>query len=389
MERSNPVKSEDDQKILLLHTVSRKVIEMTRELPGLDVLDFNLSKSTRKVTLSIGYKEAKPVQKLDLSEVLGFQSIDPNKLTTTQDFQPNKECEIHHQECPFSKLQDKEHLDTEKTKYRVPLSDRPEFNAEFHSPGLDMMQKEIVRILTDYHQKDSDTRRNESNEEDSRTPTWFNTFVNTNVEQMDEAYFQSLLAQRAADPNNPVIQRRIDNFLAETSKDNAEMTDDEYREFVPGERWLSREERKQKDLDETLTGLQTAISKHKKNAWEIVFDVLHQALKYEYEGNILTAKHILTKEIKQAIKEDDKKEPRRMKNRRQQTQERRNRDILKPKFATSDQIDEDCNEIMDEAFRKIERKVQEKKQVHFHQEEDDNNTEALRIGSYGQSMFRN
>ena len=388
MERSNPVKSEDDQKILLLHTVSRKVIEMTRELPGLDVLDFNLSKSTRKVTLSIGYKEAKPQKKLDLSEVLGFHSIDPNKLTNTQDFQPNMECEIHQQKCPFSKLPDKEYLDTEKPKFRVPLSERPEFNEEFHSPGLDMMQKEIVRILTDYHQKDSDTRRNES-ATDSRTPTWFNTFVNTNVEQMDEAYFQSLLAQRATDPNNPVIQRRIDNFLAETSKDNAEKADDEYREFVPGERWLSREERKQKDLDAALNGLQTAISTHKKNAWEIVFDVLHQALKYEYEGNILTAEHILTAEIKKAIKADDKEESRRTKNRRQQTQEKRNRDILKPKFATNEQIEDDCNNILDEAFKKIDRKVQEKKQVHFSQEEDDIKTEALQIGSYGQSMFRN
>ena len=48
MEGSNLVKSEDDQKILLLHTVSRKDIEMTRELPGLDVLDFNISKASNK-----------------------------------------------------------------------------------------------------------------------------------------------------------------------------------------------------------------------------------------------------------------------------------------------------------------------------------------------------
>ena len=85
MERSNLVKTEDDQKILLLHTVSKKVIEMTRELPGLDVLDFNLSKSSKKVTLSIGYKEAKPLKKLDLSEVLGFDNVAPeNKMTNSQ-----------------------------------------------------------------------------------------------------------------------------------------------------------------------------------------------------------------------------------------------------------------------------------------------------------------
>ena len=383
MERSNPVKSEDDQKILLLHTVSRKVIEMTRELPGLDVLDFNLSKSSRKVTLSIGYKEAKPQQKLDLSEVLGFDSVPPaQNMTNSQDFQPNMECEIHQQKCPFSNLPNKEYLDTEKQKHRVPLNERPEFNTEFHSPGLDMMQKEIVRILTDYHQKDSDTRRNES-ATDSRTPTWFNTFVNTNVEQMDEAYLTSLLAQRAADPNNPVIQRRIDTFIAETSKDNAEMTDDDFKEFVPGERWLSREERRQKNLGTALNGLETAISTHKKNAWQIVFDVLHQALKYESEGNILTA------EIKKALKADDKEDSRRTKNRRQQVQERRNRDNMRPTFATENQVEEECNDILEEAFKKIDKKVKEKKQVHFSQEEDDIKTEALQIGSYGSSMFRN
>ena len=57
MEGSNLTMSDDDQKILLLHTVSRKVIEMTGELPGLEVLDFNISKTAKRVTLSIGYKE--------------------------------------------------------------------------------------------------------------------------------------------------------------------------------------------------------------------------------------------------------------------------------------------------------------------------------------------
>ena len=379
MEGSNLAKSEDDQKILLLHTVSRKVIEMTRELPGLDVLDFNLSKSSKKVTLSIGYKEAKPLKKLDLSEVLGFDNVAPeHKMTNSQDFKPNMECEIHQQNCPFSKLPNKEYLDPEKPKHKIPLNDRPEFNEGFHSPGLDMMQKEIVRIMTDYHQRESDTRQNESTA-DSRSPTWFNTFVNTNVDQMDEAYFQSLLAQRAADPSNPAIQRRIDNFLTENSKKDDGMTEDDYKEFVPGEKWLSRQERRQKDLGTALTGLETAISTHKKNAWQIVFDVLHQALAYENEGQFLTA------EIKKALKAEEKDESRGTKNRRQQIQERRH--SLKPTFAKEDQVDEDCNEILEEAFKKIDKKVRDKKQVHFSKEEDDFKTEALYIGSYGSSLF--
>ena len=41
------------EKIPLLNTVSRKIVEMSKELPGLDVLDFNISKTDKRVTLSI------------------------------------------------------------------------------------------------------------------------------------------------------------------------------------------------------------------------------------------------------------------------------------------------------------------------------------------------
>ena len=376
--------TEDDRKVLLLHTVSKKVIEMTRELPGLDVLDFNLSKSSKRVTLSIGYKDSKPQKKLDLSEVLGFNSVGPGQnITNNQDFQPSMECKIHRQQCPFSKFPDKENLDTEKQKHRVPLYERPEFKEELHSPGLDMMQKEIVAIITDYRQKGSHNNKEYDSAEEDTPPTWFNTFVNTNVEQMDEAYFQSLLSQRAADPNNPAIQRRIDNFLTEHSRNNSGMSGDDFKEFIPGQTWLSREERRKQDLDTTLNGIETAISTHKKNACQIVSDILHQALAYENEGRILTA------EIQKALKADKNEESRMTRNRRQQTQERRNRDSLKTQFATGDQVEDDCNNILEEAFNKIDRKVKEKKQVHFSQEEDDIKTEALQIGSYGSSMFRN
>ena len=263
------------------------------------------------------------------------------------------------------------------------MNERPEFKEELHSPGLEMMQKEIARIITDYHQKDSHNTREYDSDEEDKTPTWFNTFVNTNVEQMDAAYFQSLLSRRAADPNNPAIQRRIDNFLTEQSRDNSGMHDDDFREFIPGQIWLSREERRKQDLDTTLNGIETAISTHKKNACQIVSDILHQALAYENEGRILTA------EIQKALKADEKEEYRMTRNRRQQTHERRNRDSLNTKFATDDQVEDDCNNVLEEAFRKVDRKVKEKKKVMF-QEEDDSKTEAFQIGpSYGSSLFRN
>ena len=62
---------------------------------------------------------------------------------------------------------------------------------------------------------------------------------------------------------------------------------------------------------------------------------------------------------------------------------------MRPTFDTENQVDEECNDILEEAFKKIDKKVQDKKKVHFSQEEDDFKTEALYIGSYGSSMFHN
>ena len=142
MDKSNLVKTADDQKILLLHTVSKKVMEMTRDLPGLDILDFNVNKNSKKVTLSIGFKETKPQRQLDLTEVLGLDQVETrHNRPTYQDFQSVPGCEIHNKECPFSETQDTEYLDTEKPKNRVPLTDRPEFREQIISPGLEMMQR--------------------------------------------------------------------------------------------------------------------------------------------------------------------------------------------------------------------------------------------------------
>ena len=394
MEGSNLTMSDDDQKILLLHTVSRKVIEMTGELPGLEVLDFNISKTAKRVTLSIGYKEAKPVKKFDLSELLEFKNVAPaQQMTNSQGFQPNMECEIHGQNCPFSKHPNKEDLEAEKPKHKIPLSERPEFNGGFPAPGLDKMQQEIVRILTDFHQRESDTRQTES-AADNKTPKWFDTNVDTEVAQLDETYFQYLLKERAANPSNPKIQMKIDNFIAVNSKEDDKMPEDDFEEFVPGKKWLSKQERRQKDLGTALDGLKTAISTHKTNAWQLVFDVLHQALAYEEEGKLLTT------EIKKALEAEEMDEPRGTKERRQQIQERRQQfqerrqqfperrqqlqegaNNLKPTFATEDNVDEDSKRNLEKVFKQMDKIIRDRKQ------EDDLKNEALCTGSYGSSLF--
>ena len=354
MDRSNLVKTADDQKILLLHTVSKKVMEMTRDLPGLDVLDFNVNKNSKKVTLSIGFKETKPQRQLDLTEVLGFDQMETtNNKPTYQNFQSVPRCEVHGKECPFSKIQDTDNLDTEKPKNRVPLTERPEFREQPISPGLAIMQREIVRIITDYTQKGSHIDRDNETDEEDETPTWFDNFVNTNVEEMDTKYFHSLLTQRAEDPENSAIQRRIDKYLSENCRSTTEM-DDDYREFIPGQVWLSRKQRRL-DLDSTMTGIELAISKHKTNACLLVSDILQKAEAFEKEGRSLA------KEIQKALRDDEKA------NRRRTT------------------------EALEEAANKMERKVEETKKTKV--EEDDKKeaykSEGLKLGSFGSSLFRN
>ena len=394
MENSNLERTAEDKKLLLLNTVSRKVIEMTKELPGLDILDFNISKGSKKVSLSIGYKTPKPPKKFDLSEILRFDQMEP-RMATHQDFQPNQECEIHNKECPFSTIQNKEDLDTEKPKSRMPMSQRPEFRDRSTSPGLELMQNEIVKIITDSCKNDprlpvreyKEGRNYDSDGEDNR-PNWFNTFVNTDIEKMDTDYFQALLSQRAEDPDNAAIQKRIDNFLTtlDSPRDNTDVDEDGFREFIPGQQWMSRAERRRQDLDVTMDGIEDAITRQKTNAFMITYDILKQAQSYERQGRSLS------KEIQKALKEDERVETKKKKNKRQQTQDRRNKESLKAQFDTEDQVEDDCNNILEEAFTEINKKMQqfeEKKKVRFDnkKEEDDHKTEALKIGSFGSTMF--
>ena len=52
MEKSYPAKLAEDHKKHLLHKVSKKIFTITKDLPELDVLDYNISKTERRVTLS-------------------------------------------------------------------------------------------------------------------------------------------------------------------------------------------------------------------------------------------------------------------------------------------------------------------------------------------------
>ena len=96
----------EDQKIPFLNTVTRKVIEMTQELPGLNILDFNISKTERRVTLSVGYKkDTDTQQKFDLGNLFVHnpESNTSNK-PKYKDFQLGQGLlKIHDPDCPCYK----------------------------------------------------------------------------------------------------------------------------------------------------------------------------------------------------------------------------------------------------------------------------------------------
>ena len=153
-----------------------------------------------------------------------------------------------------------------------------------------------------------------------------------------------------------------------------------YKEFVPGQPWMSREQRKRKDLDTTMDEIEVSISKHKTDAFLIVYDILKQATTFEREGRDLA------QEIQKALEDDAKEESRKNRNRRQ-------KESLKTQSVQNDQIEESYNRALEEAFKEINMKMQkyeEKKEVFDSKKEAfDNKTEDLNdIGSYGSTMFR-
>ena len=133
-DNNSPTKVADVDKKVLLHSLSKKLITMTQDLPELNELDYSINKHERRVTLSIGFKPViKASQKFDLSPIFVSENakIDPDDFVHGGQHGVRKH--THHDQCRFSMNQEREPQVKGKSLAGIPLSSRPEFNVRFGS----------------------------------------------------------------------------------------------------------------------------------------------------------------------------------------------------------------------------------------------------------------
>ena len=386
-DRYIPSKYTEDQKIPLLNTVSRKVVEMTKELPGLNILDFHISKTEKRVTLSIGFKkDTNPQQKFNLSNLFVHDpERDTSNMPKHKDFQHGQGLlKIHDTDCPCSTNQDKEALDKDEPKHRMPLTNRPEFGEKKKSTsakdtpdGLDKMQTEIVNLITGISIN--------SDGEDDGAPAWFDTFLKMDVTKMDEDYFRSLLTDREAKPDDQATQRRIDDFVQNNFKPTGGNDIHGFREFIPGKPWLSREEREIQEYNIMMDEVESSIAilKTKIATLNNIYDVLDKAVTCGREGRNLA------RDIEELIKHQAKVASRNrgMKEEVQihagQTDREKARDIqlreARKKMSNSLIMTQQRYEEFKAALGKKKEEIDNKK------EEQDNKYENY--GSFGSTLF--
>ena len=411
MEKSNLVKTAEDQKILLLNTVSKKVIEMTQKFPELNVLDYNISKSDRKMSFSAGYKqEVKPQQKFNLSPLF----LDVNERQNV------------HRECRFN------------TGY-------PEFNTTVATDKADILTAKSDQLHPLHNTpvlRTGENIQHEDEEDTSKTRSGTAAMFNDNDGTMDQVYLDYILNHKATEP-----RRLIKMLVGKMSKDD--LDDGDFREikndddsrndmdaevpsFVPGRPWLTKEQRRSRDLAITMSQIEHSILDKNFDAYQVAYEILLHADQFEREGRNLKQEirtvleashneHELTDSDHRDGKENfwaplfsnnSKEEKRKtenlriqsdkletafkglhenMKKHEKKTRERRNRESLKTQFATNDQVEDDCNNILEDAFTTIDRKIkkfEEKKKTRFTiKEEDDNKTEDLKVGSFDSTMY--
>ena len=376
------------EKIPLLNTVSRKIIEMSNELPGLDVLDFNISKTDKRVTLSIGFKkEATHQTRFDLSNLFVKSPAEETDNTPTcQECQPDQGLlQIHDKNCPCST--NIATLNKDEQQLKMPMTNRPEFADkqksayDSNSPGLNRMESEIVNIITGICDttihtpgRDSDN----SDDEEENVPNWFSDFLNKDMDKMDADYFQHLLGQKEAHPDNPATHRRFNNFVQENFKNTGGYGASNYREFIPGQPWMSKEQKDHEDLHRILDEVETSISvlKHKTAALHIGYDLIDQAVARGNDRN-------LAQNIREAIDDHDKKNSKKYRNFSPavQTDRIHARDsefdeAFKKKFAEmqKNRRTQKQKEDMEEYNSKKEDNVQKHEDLSFH-------------GPYGSTLF--
>ena len=375
------------EKIPLLNTVSRKIIDMSNELPGLDVLDFTISKNDHRVTLSIGYKKEKQQQtRFDLSDLFVKSPAKTDNMPTYQESQPGQGLvQVHDKNCPCSTNMAPLYKDEQQG--RKPMSERPEFSDSKkshhvrNSPGIRRMENEIVNVLTGncdtaLHTPGRDSDSSVDGEED--VPIWFSDFLNKDMDKMDSDYFQHLLDQKEKYPDNPATHKRFNTFVQGNFQNTGGYGASNYREFIPGQPWMSKEQKDHEELIRILDEVETSISvlNHKTAALHIGYDLIDQAVARGNDRN-------LAQNIREAIDDHDKKNSKKYRNFSPVVQTDRRNDFnsefgpaLRKKFneMQMNRKTQKQKEDMEEHNSKTEDDVQKHEDLSFH-------------GPYGSTLF--
>ena len=286
----------DESKTYCLHRVGRKLILMTQEINGLDMLDFNFSKSERRVTFSAGFKPCvKPEQKFDLSPLFLCEN-DKNHANMGCCSHP-KHPDIHCKEQYVTPYMDE--------KYRVssPMGARNRHDRQYHATAdsdsmsdIPLVKSKVFKPFGNRAEPNKADRDNTDDEEDTTSSTSTEPTVrfNDDVQKMDMDYMQHLQHQKDSNIQDAYtldkkFKKLLKGFTEEkdVNDEHKNIKDDGISVFIPGQKWISQEAKRERDLAATMQQIENSILRQTINAYQVAYEVLLHAETFEREGRCM------------------------------------------------------------------------------------------------------
>ena len=277
-------------KMQLLRNVSKKIFKMSQTLPELEILDFAISKTDRKLNFNVGYKqEIRTDQKFDLSNMFvhGKNNLD-DEMCNRQKIQKGYQTRNHDN---FSTEQDKPLLVKQDTRAKIPLCRRPEFSRKFDSPGH-VETSDFLPIKVENFHKSVDkpvfstaTVQHQRYMEDHESDpvNYLKVHLNQNVEHEDTDCLHDLLEGRR-NQQSFKLEKEVSRFQHDESQDREEDDLTTIAEFVPGRPWMSRQARKREDLQLTMHQIEKSFQTHKTDTLKVVYEILKKDKEFHLQG---------------------------------------------------------------------------------------------------------
>ena len=180
---------------------------MSQTLPELEILDFAISKTDRKLNFNVGYKqEIQTNQEFDLSNMFvhSKNNLD-DEMCNKQKIQKYQT----HNNDNFSTDQDKLLLVTQNTKAKIPLGKRPEFSRNLDSPTHVKTSYFLPIEVENFHASvdkpvfNTATVQHQSDVEDNESDPvhYLKVCLNQNVEHDDTNGLHDLLEKERHQPS--------------------------------------------------------------------------------------------------------------------------------------------------------------------------------------------